>query len=48
MWYMHIEVVLTKDNIARRNSGGSKQYSRCLYEESIQHLFIDCYYARFF
>jgi hypothetical protein len=47
MWYMKKEVVLTKDNLARRNWTGSKQCSFCLRDESIQHLFYDCYYARF-
>jgi hypothetical protein len=39
MWYMRKEVILTKDNLARRNWGGSTQCSFCLREESIQHLF---------
>jgi hypothetical protein len=47
MWYMHKEVALTKDNLARKNRGGNKQCSFCLRDESIQHLFFDCYYARF-
>jgi hypothetical protein len=47
MWYMYKEVVLTKDNLDRRNWQGSKQCSFCLKDESIQHLFYDCYYARF-
>jgi hypothetical protein len=38
MWYMCKEVVLTKDNLARRKWGGSKQYSFCLHNETIQHL----------
>jgi hypothetical protein len=45
--YVCKEVVLTKDNLAKRNWGGSKQCTFCLSEESIQHLFFDCYYARF-
>jgi hypothetical protein len=47
MWYMRKEVVLTKDNLTRQNWGGSKQYSFCLYNETIQYLFFDCYYVRF-
>jgi hypothetical protein len=47
MWNMRKEVVLTKDNLARRNWGGSTQCSFCLPEESVQHLFFDCLYARF-
>jgi hypothetical protein len=41
------EVVLTKDNLARRNWGASKQCSFCVREGSIQHLFFDCLYATF-
>jgi hypothetical protein len=47
MWYMKKEVVLTKDNLAKRNCGGSKQCSFCLHDETIQHIFFDCYYTRF-
>jgi hypothetical protein len=47
MWCLKREVVLTKDNLARRNWGGSKQCSFCLREETIQHMFFDCSYARF-
>jgi hypothetical protein len=42
MWYMKKEVVLTKDNLAKRNCGGSKQCSFCLHDETIQHIFFDC------
>jgi hypothetical protein len=47
MWYMKKEVVLTKDNLAWRHWDGSKQCSFCLHNETIQHMFFDCYYARF-
>jgi hypothetical protein len=47
VWYMYMEVVLTKDNLAKRNWDGSKQCSFCLRDESIQHLFFNCHYARF-
>jgi hypothetical protein len=47
IWYMKKEVVLTKDNLTRWNWTGSKQCNFCLGDESIQHLFYDCYYARF-
>jgi hypothetical protein len=40
MWYMKKEVILTKDNLAKCNWGGSKQCSFCLYDENIQHLFL--------
>ena len=41
-------VLLIKDNLARRNWIGSKVCSFCNWEETIQHLFFDCAYARFF
>jgi hypothetical protein len=47
MWYLYKGVVLTKGNLAKRNWNGSKQCSFCCKEESIQHLFFDCYYAKF-
>ena len=48
MWYLKRAVLLTKDNLARRNWIGSKVCSFCNWEETIQHLFFDCAYARFF
>jgi hypothetical protein len=48
MWYMRKEVIVTKDNLAWRNWGGSTQCSFYLREESIQHLFFECLDARFF
>jgi hypothetical protein len=47
MWYVYKGVILTKDNLARRNWNGSKQGSFSWKDESIQHLFFDCLYARF-
>jgi hypothetical protein len=47
MWYMKKEVILTKDNLARKNWGASKQCTLCLHNKIIQHLFFNCYYARF-
>jgi hypothetical protein len=37
---MRKEVVLTKDDLAKRNWDGSKQCSFCLHDETIQHFFI--------
>jgi hypothetical protein len=48
MWYMRKEVILTKDNLARRNWGNSTQCSFCLREESIQHLFFSAFMLDFF
>jgi hypothetical protein len=47
MWYIEKGVILTKDNLARRNSNGSKQCCFCTNNESIHHLFYNCYYAKF-
>lgn len=46
IWYLLKGVVLTNDNLARRNCNGSM---RCflLKNETIYHLFIDCHFARF-
>ena len=48
MWYLKRGVLLTKDNLARLNWIGSKVCSFCNREETIQHLFFDCAYAKFF
>jgi hypothetical protein len=47
MWYVYKGVVLTKHNLAKCNWDGSKQCNFCCRDESIQHLFFDCLYARF-
>jgi hypothetical protein len=39
MWYFKIEVVLTEDNLARRNWDGNTLCSFCSQREMIQHLF---------
>jgi hypothetical protein len=46
MWYLQKEVVLTKDNLAKRNWNGGKQCCFCLANETIKHLFFYCYYAK--
>jgi hypothetical protein len=47
MWYIQTEVVLTKDNLAKRNWNGVKQCYFCHENETIKHLFYECYYAEF-
>jgi hypothetical protein len=39
-------VILTKDNLARRNWNGCKKCAFCDADESINHLFFDCPFAR--
>ena len=46
MWFVHKRVILTKDNLARRNWSGSKRCSFCDHDESIRHLFLDCPMAK--
>ena len=40
-------VILTKDNLIRRNWNGNKLCCFCSSDETIQHLFIDCHVAKF-
>jgi hypothetical protein len=47
MWYLQKEVVLIKDNLAKRNWNGGKQCCFCHENETIKHLFFYCYYAKF-
>ena len=42
LWYLRRGVVLTKDNLARRNWQGSQKCCFCHENETIQHLFFDC------
>ena len=48
MLYLKRAVLLTKDNLARRNWIERKVCSFCNRDEIIQHLFFDCAYAKFF
>jgi hypothetical protein len=41
LWCLIRGVVLTKDNLIRRNWSGNKLYVFCTQSESIQHLFFD-------
>ncbi|WVZ54095.1 hypothetical protein U9M48_004955, partial [Paspalum notatum var. saurae] len=47
MWYVKRGVLLTKDNLARRNWNGYQGCCFCNHNESIQHLFFDCLLAKF-
>lgn len=44
IWYL-LKVVLTKDNLAKRNWNGSICF--CLHEDNIHHLFFECHVAKF-
>jgi hypothetical protein len=45
MWFLHHKVILTKDNLAKRNWNGCKRCAFCDSEESINHLFFACPFA---
>jgi hypothetical protein len=46
LWYLKIEVVLTKDNLVKRQWKGCTKCCFCDVSESIQHLFFDCPMAK--
>ena len=46
LWYLKRGVILTKDNLSRRNWQGSQQYYFCQEDETIQHIFFDCCITR--
>jgi hypothetical protein len=45
MWYLYRKVILTKDNLAKRNWNGCKKSAFCDANESINHLFFNCPFA---
>ena len=45
-WYLKWGVILTKNNLARRNWQGSQQCCFCYEDETIQHVFFDCRFIR--
>ena len=47
LWYLKRGVILTKDNLAHHNWNGDKRCCFCHCPETIQHLFFQCYYAKF-
>jgi hypothetical protein len=46
MWFVHRKEILTKDNLVKRNWQGSSKYCFCDHEETVQHLFIQCPFAK--
>ena len=46
LWYLVKGIILTKDNLIKRNWNGNKKCGFCNTDESIQHLFIECHVAR--
>jgi hypothetical protein len=45
MWFLHRNVILTKDNLAKQNWNGWKKCAFCDSDESINHLFFYCPFA---
>jgi hypothetical protein len=46
MWFLHRKVILTKDNLIKRNWNGNDSCCFCGNNESIQHLFFECPLAK--
>jgi hypothetical protein len=46
MWFLYKKVILTKDNLAKRNWNGCKNCVFCDSNETINHLFFDCPFAK--
>jgi hypothetical protein len=47
LWYIKNRVTLTKDNLAKQNWKGNLNCCSCSSLETIEHLFIQCHFARF-
>ncbi|WVZ64633.1 hypothetical protein U9M48_014127 [Paspalum notatum var. saurae] len=47
VWFLMKGVILTKDNLKKRNWNGDDGCCFCNEKETIQHLFFDCHIARF-
>jgi hypothetical protein len=45
-WYLRRGVILTKDNLVKRNWHGSTICVFCHHDETIKHLFFQCNFAR--
>ena len=46
MWFVHRKVILTKDNLLKRRWNRCKKCTFCESDETVEHLFIDCPFAR--
>jgi hypothetical protein len=47
LWYLYKGIILTKDNLAKRQWQGDKKCCFCSSEEFIQHLLFDCPFVKF-
>ena len=46
MWFLNRRVLLTKDNLAKRNWQGNTRCHFCGQPETIEHLFLSCPFAK--
>ena len=46
MWFLNQKVLLTKDNLIKRNWNGCKKCSFCSDNETVEHLFISCPFVK--
>ena len=46
LWFLHRKELLTKDNLAKRRWIGCKKCVFCDADESAEHLFVKCTFAR--
>uniref|UniRef100_A0A453BSX6 Reverse transcriptase zinc-binding domain-containing protein n=1 Tax=Aegilops tauschii subsp. strangulata TaxID=200361 RepID=A0A453BSX6_AEGTS len=46
MWFVHKQVILTKDNLIKRRWVGSPRCCFCDHDETIQYLFLECPLAK--
>jgi hypothetical protein len=47
LWFFKREIILTKDNLVKRNWNGDKSCCFCNKPKTIQHLFFQCSHAKF-
>jgi hypothetical protein len=45
-WCIQRGIILTKDNLVRKNCKGSQKYYFCNANETIKHLLFDCHYDK--
>ena len=48
MWFLNKKVILTKDNLIKRNWSGCKRCAFCPANETVEHLFISCPFVKSF
>ena len=46
MWFLHKKVLLTKDNLTKRNWNGCMKCCFCDSVETVEHLFLSCLFAK--